>query len=206
MSAMKIKAILFDLGKVIVDFNFEPAFKRLSRYTAKTPEEIKHFFMNSGLEVLYDGGKISSRDFYRHVKSRLKHRADYHEFKSIWNEIFTLKKEMLELIQRLKPHYRIVLISNTNAMHYAHIRDRYRFFHLFHKRILSYKEKVRKPDEKIYKLAVKACQAKPSEIFYIDDRQDLTDAAKSIGIHAFTFKDNFAKLKKELKKKGVHHA
>lgn len=200
-----IKAVLFDLGKVLVDFDFDPAFKRLAQHARCAPEAVKSYFMGSELEVLFDGGKLSNFQFYKRVKKDLRHRATYPEFTKIWNEVFTLKKEMLALLKKLSRHYRIVLISNTNGMHYVHIRDKYKFIHHFDKLILSYKEKIRKPDPRIYQLAMKACCAKAHEIFYIDDRLDLTDAAKELGFHAFTFKNNYSDLKKRMTELGIHH-
>lgn len=195
----KIKAILFDLGKVILDFNFEPAFHRLARFTPLSVADIEAYFWRSGLEVLYDGGKISSVEFYKEVKSVLKHTLSFKEFKNIWNDIFTQKKDTILLIKRLSPHYRLVLISNTNEMHYEHVRKRYPIFNHFDKCILSFKEKRRKPDARIYQTAVRACKARPHEILYIDDREDLTQAAKELGFHIFTFRNNTKDLIKKMK-------
>ena len=198
-SEKKIKAILFDLGKVILDFNFEPAFHRLARSTPLSAGEIEEYFWSSGLEVLYDGGKISSLEFYKEVKRVLRHRLSYERFKRVWNEIFTPRKEIVSLIRRLGTRYRLVLISNTNAMHYAYIRKKYSILNRFDRSVLSFKEKTRKPDERIYKTAAKACQARPEEIFYIDDREDLTQPAKALGFHVFTYKNNPAQLTREMK-------
>ena len=198
-----IKAVLFDLGKVIVDFDFTPAFGRLSRHCAKKPHEIREYFLRSGLEVLYDGGKISSAEFYRKIKTDLGHSLDYGRFKKIWNEVFTLNKETGRLIKKLKRRYRLVLISNTNALHYKYLCGRYTVLEHFDRHILSYKEKIRKPDEKIYRTAIRACRAKPHEILYIDDRSDLTEAARALGIHSFTFRNNHGELREKMRILGV---
>lgn len=186
----KFKALLFDLGKVILHFDFTPAFKRLSAETGLKPDQISDFFSRSGLEVLYDGGKITSKDFYLEVKKGLRHNLGYGEFREIWNRIFKLNSEIVSLIQELKSRYRLVLISNTNHMHFEYIRKKYSVMHCFDRHILSYKEKVRKPDERIYRRAMRACSARAREIFYIDDREDLTSAAKELGFHTFTYKNN----------------
>ena len=68
----------------------------------------------------------------------------------------------------------------------------------FDDHILSYQEKSRKPDDRIYGVASKACRAKPSEIFYIDDRHDLTDAAKELGFNVFTYRKNHDYLLKTI--------
>ena len=195
----KIKAILFDLGKVILDFNFEPAFHRLARFTPLGVDAIEDYFWRSGLEVLYDGGKISSLEFYKAVKKVLMHTLSYKQFRNIWNDIFTQKKETISIIKRLSRHYRLVPISNTNAMHYEYARKKYPVLGHFDRCILSFKEKMRKPEKKIYQTAAKACKAKPHEIFYIDDREDLTQAAKELGFKTLTFKNNPKDLIKEMK-------
>ena len=195
----KIKAVLFDLGKVVLDFNFEPAFHRLSQSVPLTARELEAYFWRSGLEVLYDGGKISSVQFYKEVKRVVRHTLSYKQFKKIWNEVFTPKKDTFALIRRLSPRTRLVLISNTNAMHYEYVRKKYPILNHFDRLILSFKEKTRKPDEAIYKTAAKACKAMPQEIFYIDDRRDLTEAAKELGFHTFTYKNNPKALVKQMK-------
>lgn len=199
ISNKKTKAILFDLGNVIIDFDFTPAFRKLSRASRHSAAEIETFFLSSGLEVLYDGGKISSRQFYACVKKELKHGLNYAEFKKTWNEIFTLNKKIANLIERLRPHYRLVLISNTNAMHYEHARLKYPVLRHFDRAILSFKEKVRKPDARIYRKAIKACRASAGEIFYIDDREDLTKAAATLGFKTFAYKNNVKELTKKMK-------
>lgn len=195
-----IKAVLFDLGKVILHFDFTPAFRKLSDACLKTPNEIDDYFRRSGLEVLYDGGKITSKKFYQEVKKALGHELTFDEFKDIWNEIFEPNQKIVALIGRLKKQYKLVLISNTNAMHFEYIVKRYPVLGHFDKHILSYKEKVRKPDERIYRAAIRACGAMPHEILYIDDRPDLTEAAQGIGLHTFTFKNNADELIRRMKK------
>ena len=206
-SPQKIKAVLFDFGKVLADFNFDPAFKKLSKNIRKDASHIEDFFRRSGLEVLYDGGKITSAQFYRAVKKGLGHSLSFKEFEAIWNNIFKEDRRMTALLGRLKKkRYRLVLISNTNAMHFEHLRGRYAFLDHFDKHILSFKEKTRKPDERIYRKAAKACGAHPHEIFYIDDREDLTEAAKELGFHTFTFKKNHKALLQKMRELDIRHA
>ena len=200
---MSIKAVLFDLGKVLIYFDFDPAFKRLARHCGRSPEEIRAFFASSELEVLYDGGKISSRKFYNKVKRGLGHSLSYKQFERVWNGIFTPVPGMAALVHRLGRSHRLVLVSNTNAMHFKYVKKRYPVLKKFHRHILSYQEQVRKPDERIYRTALKACRAKAHEVIYIDDRKDLTSAAKELGFHTHTFKNDRPKLEKLLKKHGV---
>lgn len=203
----KIKALLFDLGKVIVDFDFTRAFERLSGASGLTPAEVRDFFMRSGLEVLYDGGQITSREFYGEVKKGLRHSLNYNDFKKTWNDVFTPNREIIRLIACLKSaHYRLVLISNTNAMHYAYIRETYPVLGAFDHHVLSFKERSRKPDERIYQSAIRACRAEPDRIFYIDDRQDLTDAAAALGLKVYTYQKNTQDLMTAMKASRIRWA
>ena len=197
---MSIKAVLFDLGKVLLRFDFDPAFRRLSRHCERTPDQIRAFFGRSELEVLYDGGKISSYDFYRRVSGELGLSVDYTGFRNIWNAIFTPVPGMARLVSRLSAKKRLVLISNTNAMHYAHVKKHYPVLGKFHRHVLSFEEKVRKPDPRIYRQAQKACRAKPEEIFYVDDREDLTAAAREFGFLVHTFREDLPKLNERLER------
>jgi len=199
----KIKAVLFDLGKVLLSFDFGPAFRRLEKHGAKNAAEIRRFFVRTGLEVLYDGGKISSREFYLEVKRGLGLEISFTRFRAVWNDIFTPIGPMVRLVGRLHGKKRLVLISNTNAMHFDYVKKRYAVLKKFDRHILSYKEKVRKPDPRIYRRASAACRAHPHEIFYIDDREDLTEAAKDLGFHVHTYKNDLRSLTAALKKKGV---
>ena len=198
-----LKTFLFDLGNVILRFDFTSAFRRLAKASGRSAAEVERYFSASGLEVLYDGGKITTLQFHREVKGALKHSLDLAAFKSIWNEIFTPNTEVISLVKRLSASYRLVLLSNTNQMHYEYIRRRYRVLDPFDRIVLSYKEKIRKPDLELYRRAIRVCKAKPSEIFYIDDRAEMTEAAATLGIQTFTFRQNPKQLIKELKRRAV---
>jgi HAD superfamily hydrolase (TIGR01509 family) len=88
-------------------------------------------------------------------------------------------------------------------MHFAHVKKHYPVLKNFQRHVLSFKEKVRKPDERIYRKALAAARAQAHEVIYIDDREDLTSAAKELGFHVHTFRNDRPKLEKLLKKHGV---
>ena len=199
-----IKGVLFDLGKVLFHFDFDPAFRRLARHCALSAKDIEAYFIQSGLEVLYDGGKISSQQFYLQVKKALGLKMSFKHFKSTWNHIFTPISPMIRLVGQLKrKSYRLVLISNTNSMHFEYLKKFGTVLKNFDHLVLSYKEKRRKPDERLYRVAIRACRAKPHEIFYIDDRADLTEAAEALGLNTFTFKNNPAELRRVMREIGI---
>ncbi|MBI4432394.1 MAG: HAD family phosphatase [Candidatus Omnitrophica bacterium] len=198
--ASKIKAVLFDLGNVLFYFDFAPAFQRLAKRSDLNVREIEDFFIQSGLEALYDSGKISSIQFYQNVRKALRLQVNYAAFKKIWNGIFKPNLPILRLLKKLQKKHRLVLISNTNSMHIDHLRRHYpHAFSAFQTLIFSYRAKRRKPDKFIYQKAIRACRANPEHIFYIDDRPDLTAAASSLGLETFTYHNNTRALLKQMK-------
>jgi putative hydrolase of the HAD superfamily len=202
--ARPVRAFLFDMGNVLLDFDFEPAFRTLAKAGGKTPEQVRDYFIQSGLEVLFDGGQITSRRFYSEVCKALDLALSYERFERIWNHIFTPDRRMASLVRKLGKKHRLVLLSNTNAMHARHAERRYKsILGLFDRRLYSFREKRRKPDAGLYRLAVRACKAKAGEVFYIDDRADLTEAAAELGLRTFTYRKNFAELERELVRLGA---
>ena len=68
--------------------------------------------------------------------------------------------------------------------------------------ILSFKDKLIKPDPAIYHLILDRYHLKAQECVFIDDTQANVDGARAVGIHALRF-ENQAQAKEELKKLGV---
>lgn len=204
---LQIKTIWFDLGNVILFFDMGVAFRKLLPYTGFSLADIKRYFArHSEIEAEVDCGRIRARDLYRKLKRDLKLRGlSFKRFKDIWNNIFCRNKETIAIIKKLKRNgYRLVLISNTNRLHYDFIKERYRVVDYFDRHILSFRLKVRKPKAEIYLKALLVSRAKPGEIFYTDDRSELIrQAARKHGVHAHIFR-SAAGLRRELLKKGVN--
>ena len=202
-----IKTIWFDLGNVILDFDFGPAYRKLTRYTDRSAAEIERYFLsNPALEHDLDEGRVPGQALYRRLVRDLGIRGlAFRDFKAIWNKIFEPNADMVRLLGRLhKNGYRLILISNTNHLHYDHVARRYPFLKkYFHRHILSYKLKVRKPKPGIYERALAVSGAGPEEIYYTDDRCEMTDAAgKGHGVHCHTFR-GFGGLVRDLARRGV---
>lgn len=202
--ARPVRAFIFDMGNVLLDFDFDPAFRRLARVSGKTPQEIRDYFVQSGLEVLFDGGRITARQFHREVDRALELQLPYGRFEKIWNSIFTPDRRMGRLLARLSKRFRTALLSNTNAMHARYFERRYAaLLKPLHRRLYSFREKMRKPDDRLYARAAKALGFRPRDIFYIDDRADFTEAAAELGFRTFTYRKNFGELERTLKRLGA---
>jgi len=201
----KIKAVIFDLGNVLVDFDHRIAAKRISKFSDKAPEDIFNLFFDSNLTELFEEGKISPQDFFAGVKETLNSPLKYEEFLPIWNEIFFLSEKnraVYNLAKSLDKSYKLAMLSNINILHHQYLRDRFPMFDIFPHIITSYEVGARKPKGQIYKKAIELLGAAPEEVFYTDDRPELVDSAKALGINGFVFR-SADQLKKDLGSAGV---
>ena len=201
----KIKAVIFDLGNVLVDFNHQIAAKRIASFSDKSPQEIFDLFFDSQLTELFEEGKISPEDFFLKVKEMLNARLSYEEFLPVWNEIFFLSDKnrgVYELAGSLARDYRIAVLSNINILHFQYLKSKFPIFGIFSQVITSYEVGFRKPKHPIYKKSIESLMVAPENIFYTDDRPELVDSAKALGIRGFVFK-GISQLKEDLKNAGV---
>jgi len=185
-----IKVILFDLGNVLVDFDFNPAVKRISGFCSKGPDEILRFFFDSGVTDSFEKGKLSPEGFYKQARDALGLKLGYESFVPIWNEVFffSLKnRATYHIANRLRQNYRIGLLSNTNILHYRYIKERFPVLNVFEKIFLSFEIGSVKPDKIIYQKVIKTLGVLPENIFYTDDRAELINSASCLGIKSFVF-------------------
>lgn len=202
----KISAIIFDLGRVLIDFDHHLAAKKLLIFTEKSEEEIFNLFFDSELTALFEEGKIFPSEFFERVKQMLDLKLDFKEFLPIWNEIFYFTAEnqkVLNLADSLKKKFKILLLSNINILHFEYLKEKFPFiFKPFSWVVLSCQVGVRKPHPLIYQTAQKLLDVDMQEIFYIDDRKELIEEAKKLKIKAHHF-INTEILKDQLLKLGI---
>jgi len=197
-----IKAIISDLGRVILDFDHKISISKLVNLINIPAEELNVFIYQSKIDIAFDNGEISAEEFYRYLDGRFNFDISFNEFKEIFTDIFTLKKDVADLLTELKKKYILCLLSNTNAFHYEFCGRKFNILKIFDYHVLSYKIHVMKPHPKIYREAVKLCGVKPEECVYIDDIEEFANAASYLKINSIHYKGTDF-LKKELEKLNV---
>lgn len=200
-----IETIIFDLGNVLVDFNHTIAAKRIACFCNKSTQEIFDLFFYSGITVLFEEGKISPQEFFLKVKELLGLNLSYDTFVPIWNEIFFLSPKncaVYNLVNMLRAHYKMVLVSNINILHYEYLKKHFPVFGVFDRVFTSFELGVAKPDPAIYQDMLKTLNVLPESTFYTDDRKELVESAKKLGIKGFVFTDA-KQLKQDLISSGV---
>lgn len=182
------KAILFDLGNVLVPFHVERAYSQLAERTGLPIPDVAERIRQSGLYNTYESGGLETGDFLDRFSNVLGLKCTYDEFREIWNSIFLPETSTSEeLVVELKQRYRLVLLSNTNALHYGWLREKYPILRHFDAYTLSYEVKAMKPDNRIFAAAVANAQCDPGECFFTDDIENYVQAARNFGIDAEQF-------------------
>jgi len=198
-----IKSIIFDLGRVIVPFDFKRGYRRMEPLCGIPAAEIPGRIGPTGLVQRFECGQIEPRDFVSQLSEHLNLETSYENFSAIWSSIFLPETLIPEtLLQGLAVDHRLILLSNTNALHFEMIRENYPLLRHFHAFVLSYKVGAMKPAAAIYEKAIAESGCRAEECFFTDDIAEYVEAAKRQGIDAVQF-ESAAQIRDELRRRGV---
>jgi len=194
-----IKALIFDLGNVLIFFDWKIAERRLNEIQEGLGTLTTKFLKeNNSIIKNLEKGKLTEDEFLNMVKSHLNSKIDKITIAKIFSEIFWENSELTKLLPELRKNYKLFLLSNTNIIHRKFGWDHYNFLKNFDKLFLSYEVGFAKPEEEIYQLVIHSIDLNPSEVLYIDDIEEYVNAAKNLGWNAVQFKSN-EKLIEDLK-------
>ena len=196
------KAIIFDLGNVLVQFDFARWRQALEGFCPYAAAEIRRRIAATDLVERFETGLIEPPDFVAQLSRILALHMDYAEFCKLWSSIFTDPLVPEAMLEGLAARYRLVLLSNTNVTHFETIRENYRMLRHFHDRILSYEVHAMKPRREIFQAALDRCGCRPEECFYTDDIAAYVEAAQRLGMDAVQF-ESLPQLERELKARGI---
>jgi len=180
---MPIPAIVaFDLGKVLVDFDYSIAGRRLAAQADLSAAEIQKFLDHSPLLYRYETGLLTRAEFYREVSRGTGYRGSVMEFAAVFADIFTEMPAMTALHAAVRRRgVATYIFSNTNDIAIEHIRRNFPFFAGFDGYIFSYEVGAMKPAAKIYEALESLSGKRGAEILYLDDRQENVDAGAARG-------------------------
>ena len=193
----EIKLVIFDIGKVILDFDHMITCNKLAKYSKKDARYIYDFIFNSEMLDEYERGKINSMEIFSAISGELGLDISFEKFKEIWSNIFTIKEGIEQLIHRVKTLAKIAVLSNTDEMHFEDIRDKVEIIKDFDWLFLSHEAGYRKPEKEIFEYAINKTGISPENIIFIDDIQEFVEAANKLGITGILYKDIIT-LKKDL--------
>lgn len=198
-----IRAIVFDFGNVVGFFDHRKTFARLSPYTSWSPERIYTELYSGPLEDDLESGRLSVDEFLEAFIARCELRCDAAFLRLACADIFTANAAVCDLVPRLKDRYRIVLGSNTNALHAAQFQVEFAdVLGHFHEQVLSYDIGVRKPKPGFFHECARRAQALPGECLFIDDLAVNIAGAEAIGMRGLVYHPG-VDLHAEFRKHGI---
>ena len=189
----KIKNIIFDLGGVILDIDETIVYKELEKMGVNIAE-LAHSKEFKEVMSKFDTGIYTAPTFRRKMKAIVgQEKMTDQKFDATWNAmLLDIPRERIEAIEKVKQHYKIFLMSNTNEIHYdLYIRDlQLRFGYkefdaLFHKSYFSFAEHLEKPDPRFFELILDHESLSPEETLFIDDTEANIKVAQSLGIRTY---------------------
>ena len=196
------KAVIFDLGRVLIYFDFKRGYRRLEALCPYPAAEIPKRLAPTGLVERFETGLIEPADFVAELSRVLDLKVDYDEFCRIWSSIFTDTLLPESMLEGLAARYRLLLLSNTNAIHFEMVRETYPILRHFHELVLSYQVKAMKPDPRIFQEVVARAGCRPEECFYTDDIAAYVEGARQFGIDAVQF-ESAEQVQRELLARGI---
>lgn len=191
---MSIKAIIIDFGGVLYftpDLNW---MKRWEKLLGLRDDPFINSLLSSPDDSEYVNdimvGKIDEGEFWGMLAKRLGlneklikrlHKGAYSAKR--WN------KDLAEFISSLRPQYKTAILSNAGSDARSNFSLAYKIDRLVDEIIISAEEKIAKPDERIYQIALERLQVAPDEAIFLDDLLPNVEAARKMGIQAVQFQE-----------------
>ena len=203
MSEKILKAIVFDLGNVLLPFDYSIVVRRLNAIEENLGETFLTFYKaNYELHRSFERGDLPEEKFISTMLDAMLNKIDAKIFCKFYSEIFTVNENVASLLPQLKQNCKLVLLSNTNAIHKKYGWEQYEFIKYFDKLILSHEVNAVKPEEKIYKAVAEFTGLQPEEHLFIDDILEYVNGAKKLGWDGIQFL-GYENLSIELQKRNI---
>lgn len=203
-----IKNIIFDLGGVLLNIDYNLTRIAFEKLGVKNFDEMYTQAEADELFKKLEKGTISIPDFYEQLNNCTGLQLSKQDTNDAWNSmLLDFREESLEFLEKLKPHYRLFLLSNTNAIHMeafykiydSQNRDK-KFEDYFEKCFYSFEMGCRKPDVECYQQVIEELNIDPSETLFIDDLKQNIDGASAAGLQTLHVEKGMLIESSDLKK------
>ena len=179
------KAVVFDLGNVLLDFDYGKTVQRIKDKCKMSEAELRKVFSASPLFDKFEHGHMTSDEYFAEIQRITCYGGTFNEFAQFFGDIFTEAPQMLawneELRRKKIPRY---ILSNTNDLSIRFIKKRFPFFNEFDGYVFSHEHRVMKPATRIYEVIEEISGLRGADLFYIDDREENIHAAAARGWQA----------------------
>lgn len=178
-------ALLFDIGNVLVTFDFDRCATRLAEFSPLGAQEIYRAI--APFKGPLESGQMPEEEFFERCIAALQFTGTPAQFEDIWCDIFTLNAPMAETLAALSRRLPSHLFSNTNDPHKRWLLEKFAIFNHFDGGIYSHEVKCMKPDEAFYHAAIQQFGLDPAQTFYVDDLAANIATGKRLGFQCFHY-------------------
>jgi glucose-1-phosphatase len=188
LAPKKMRAIIFDIGRVLVRLDIAGAMGGLAGTISLTPQETWAAIEHDPRWRDWQEGRMSPRDWQLHICRRLGVNFTFEQFSQIWNRVLD-STPLLDgaFLESLSKRYCLAVLSNTDPIHVAELEKRFDFFRFFKHRIYSCVVGASKPSPLIFRAALQACKTTADNAIYIDDIPVYVEAARQLGMRGIVF-------------------
>ena len=186
MTHANIEALVFDLGGVLIDIDFNRVFAHWQQISSLTLSEIQAKYTHDQAYQQHERGEISATEYFEYLREHLQLQDNLPEIAAGWNAIFVGEiSATLDLVAQVGQHYPCYAFSNTNAIHQHVWSSRFpRLNELFKQIFVSSEMGLRKPDLKAFTYVADAIGVAPESILFFDDMPENIQGAKAAGFAA----------------------
>ncbi len=203
MSNKKYSAIVFDLGNVLIPFDYNLFINRLNNIKPDLGKDFMDFYVkNYHIHRSFEKGNIERKDFIAKMLEVCGNRIDELTFCKYFSEIFSINEDTVSLLPVLKKNYKLFLLSNTNSIHKEFGYGHYDFLKYFDKLFLSHEVGAIKPEVEFYKAVENYSGIPGNELIFIDDIENYAQGAKNLGWDAITFQ-SYSQLIEQFDERGI---
>ncbi len=193
-AAAPIKYIVFDLGKVLIDYRYDDFFALMCSRGVQNAEA-EGFLVEARLHD-YEHGYLTCDEFLAGMNRLLADPLSKDQLTEAWNGLFVPIPEMLELARELKNRYPVYLLSNIGKLHWDFLSATYDLDAYCHDRLASFEAGSMKPAADIYRTAQRRFALEPEHTLFIDDKPENIRGAIACGWQAFVHCDPSATRKR----------
>jgi glucose-1-phosphatase len=177
-------AILFDIGQVLVHFDFSLAARAITAAGAPHPDPLAALDL---LKPAHEDGSIDDKTFLAQAAAAIDMPGGPDALAPLWCEVFSPNILLAPLLPTLAAKVPLFLLSNTSKLHRDYLFDRFPLFRHFTAGMYSYAARSSKPHPTIYHCAIECFHLDPSTTFYFDDLPENVAAGRAAGLQALLY-------------------
>jgi FMN phosphatase YigB (HAD superfamily) len=187
-----VDAIIFDIGNVLLRFDFSLVTKRIAPFCTSDASSIHSLL--APLKDELESGTLDGETFLQDASRIIGYSGERSLFRAAWQEIFTPIEATHRLVERLHHSRPLFLLSNTNDLHAEYFLSRYPVFGHFENAVYSHECGLMKPAASIYAHALEKFGLRAEQVFFIDDLAPNVDAARAAGWRTHHYREDAHEL------------